>query len=198
MRFTGKHVGVTRIGLLLTSTPSLCSSILPVCLRGQLKVRCGSVMTNAARTAVSVARSVVLHRVCTTIENVIALLMPMMSYNYLIWVGRSPARLISFFRPSVQNFSGEPPLGDLIYQHLTSFTHICQKCHMVVDSGFACITGCSLYLHMFTMLQKYYSLPLALLCMFLTSADCCECRSNWFNICCTQVNTYPPIACDGA
>ena len=134
----------------------------------------------------------------TTIENVIALLMPMMSYNYLIWVGRSPARLISFFRPSVQNFSGEPPLGDLIYQHLTSFTHICQKCHMVVDSGFACITGCSLYLHMFTMLQKYYSLPLALLCMFLTSADCCECRSNWFNICCTQVNTYPPIACDGA
>ena len=46
----------------------------------------------------------------TTIENVIALLMPMMSYNYLIWVGRSPARLISFFRPSVQNFSGEPPL----------------------------------------------------------------------------------------
>ena len=134
----------------------------------------------------------------TTIENVIALLMPMMSYNYLIWVGRSPARLISFFRPSVQNFSGEPPLGDLIYQHLTSFTHICQKCHMVVDSGFACITGCSLYLHMFTMLQKYHSLPLALLCMFLTSADCCECRSNWFNICCTQVNTYPPIACDGA
>ena len=39
-----------------------------------------------------------------------ALLMPMMSYNYHIWVGRSPARLISFFRPSVENFSGDPPL----------------------------------------------------------------------------------------
>src|ERR1700735_2820135 len=64
--------------------------------------------------------------------------------------------------------------GHLIYQHITSFTHICQKCHMVVDSGFACITGCSLYLHMFTRLQKYHSLPLALLCMFLTSVDCCE------------------------
>ena len=67
VRFTGKHVSVTRIGSLLTFTPSLCSSISPVCLRGQLKVRCGSVMTNAARTAVSVARSVVLHRICTMI-----------------------------------------------------------------------------------------------------------------------------------
>ena len=46
---------------------SLCSSISPVCLRGQLKVRCGSVMMNAARTVVSITRSIVLHRVCTTI-----------------------------------------------------------------------------------------------------------------------------------
>jgi hypothetical protein len=36
-------------------------------LRGQLKVRYGSVMMNAARTAVSVARSVVLRSVCTAI-----------------------------------------------------------------------------------------------------------------------------------
>ena len=47
--FTGKHVGVTRIGSLLTSMPSLCSSISPVCLRSQLKVRCGFVMMNAAQ-----------------------------------------------------------------------------------------------------------------------------------------------------
>ena len=58
----------------------------------------------------------------TTIENVIALLMPMMSYNYLIWVGRSPAHLISFFRPSIQNFSGEPPLaGTRHYSNVSNF-----------------------------------------------------------------------------
>jgi hypothetical protein len=51
---------VTRkVGSLLTSTLSLCSSISPVFLRGQLKARYGSVMTNAVGTAVSVARSVV-------------------------------------------------------------------------------------------------------------------------------------------
>ena len=61
MQFTGKHIGVTRIGSMLTSTPSLCSSISPVYLRGQLKVRCGSAMVDAARTAVSVARSIMLH-----------------------------------------------------------------------------------------------------------------------------------------
>ena len=43
-------------------------------LRGQLKVRYGSVMTNATRTVVSVARSVVLGRVCTAIA----------LYNYTI------------------------------------------------------------------------------------------------------------------
>src|ERR1700729_4073587 len=53
----------------------------------------------------------------TTIKNVIALLMPMMSYNYLIWVGRSPPHLISFFRPSVQNFFGETPLHRDCRQH---------------------------------------------------------------------------------
>jgi hypothetical protein len=36
-------------------------------LRGLLKVRYGSVMMNATRTVVSVARSVVLCRLCTTI-----------------------------------------------------------------------------------------------------------------------------------
>lgn len=95
-------------------TTSLCSSISPVFLRGQLKVRHGSVMINTARTVVSVARSVVLRRVCTRrshwTENINTLLLPMMSYNCLIWVGRSPARLILVFRPSVQNFSRESPL----------------------------------------------------------------------------------------
>ena len=46
---TGKHVVVMKIRLpVLTSIPSLCnSSISFVFLRGQLKVRYGSVMTNA-------------------------------------------------------------------------------------------------------------------------------------------------------
>ena len=56
----------------------------------------------------SVARSVVLHSRSYCIKNIMVLLMPMMSYNYLIWVGRSPTCL--FFRPSVQNFSGDSPL----------------------------------------------------------------------------------------